>query len=294
MNDKKIFYGFRGSIEFSNQLSLFNLGFENNSENKSKIFRDFFKDLEEQKMVHSNYRKRDYLIIYCNKYGDIIHCKLARKKEYLKHELVDASLIEKIDDDYPNVNIFIEINSQKFLIESNGQIFENYNTCRDVIENIMNGNFKIPDVYIELEDIIKEECFWDSFNKNIPVYSIEFVLNSPNLFNSATDAENFMKESYENTQANKVFLKFMNNKGNIKPNHDGIDSYVKYACDGGESWSQTVMGEAGKKVKITSKQKSQKILISITHEQMKKNNLENSIEEVRNKFSMIETIERFK
>lgn len=294
MEDSKVFYGFRGSIEFSDQLSLFSLGIENNTENKSNIFKTFFSKLEELKMVHSDYKKRDYLLIFCNKYEDIIHCQLARKKEYLKHELVDSTLVEKIDDDYPNVNIFVQLDSQKFLIESNSQIFENYNTCRDVIENIMNGNFDFDDVYIVLEDIVKEERFWDSFNKNIPVYSIEFLLNSPNLFNSSSDAEDFMKASYENTQANQVSLKFINKEGNIKPHPKGIDSYVKYASAGGGSWSQIVQGENGKKIKITSKQKSQKIIININHEQMKDNNIEKSIDEIKNKFSMIETIERFK
>lgn len=99
--------------------------------------------------LESKYQSRTYYLIFKNKYDDILHCQLARRKQFSKRELKDNNIIELDDNDYPYVNIFIELKSQKFLIESNTQVFENYNTCSKVIENIINNNLKDKDIRIE-------------------------------------------------------------------------------------------------------------------------------------------------
>ena len=40
------FYGFRGNIIFSNQITLFSMGLENNSKDKNQVFTNFFKELK--------------------------------------------------------------------------------------------------------------------------------------------------------------------------------------------------------------------------------------------------------
>lgn len=74
------FFGFRGNISFPNQVSIYNFDLQNNSTSKNKIFRDFFNMIETKKMFESKYQKRIYYLIFKNKYNDILHCQLARKK----------------------------------------------------------------------------------------------------------------------------------------------------------------------------------------------------------------------
>ena len=84
-------------------------------------------------MFESKYQKRIYYLIFKNKYNDILHCQLARKKQINRRELIEKDIIDTEDEDYPYVNIFVELESQKFLIESNTQVFDNYNTCSNVL-----------------------------------------------------------------------------------------------------------------------------------------------------------------
>lgn len=46
MEETVEFYGFRGNIIFPDQVTLFSLGFENNSKDKKQVFTNFFEDLK--------------------------------------------------------------------------------------------------------------------------------------------------------------------------------------------------------------------------------------------------------
>ena len=67
---------------------------------------------------------------------------MARERIYDKYEMTREKIIGTKDQDYPFINVFVELKTQKFLIESKTIIFENYNTCSDVIQNIMNKYLK--------------------------------------------------------------------------------------------------------------------------------------------------------
>lgn len=264
-----LFYGFRGNILFPSQSTIFNIGLQNNSISKNKIFREYFIMIEEKKKLESQYQNRLYYLIFKNKYDDVLHCQLARRKHFNKRELKDNNIIELEDSDYPYVNIFIELNSQKFLIESNTQVFENYNTCSKVIENIINNNLKEKDIRIELNPINEEPNFWNYFDDNSKVYNIEFKLASPNMFDAEDDATNFLKEAERNVGASKVILNFCNEEGNLKPNKNGIDSFIKYISAGGGTWKIRTENSNGERENVSSEQKSKKVNIPITYEELK-------------------------
>ena len=290
-----LFYGFRGNILFPSQSTIFNIGLQNNSISKNKIFREYFIMIEEKKKLESQYQNRLYYLIFKNKYDDVLHCQLARRKHFNKRELKDNNIIELEDSDYPYVNIFIELNSQKFLIESNTQVFENYNTCSKVIENIINNNLKEKDIRIELNPINEEPNFWNYFDDNSKVYNIEFKLVSPNMFDAEDDATNFLKEAERNVGASKVILNFCNKEGNLKPNKNGIDSFIKYISAGGGTWKIRTENSNGERENVSSEQKSKKVNIPITYEELKNAMLTLEQQKIINDcFNKIETIEKFK
>ena len=290
-----LFYGFRGNILFPNQPTIFSIGLQNDSNSKNKIFREYFQMVEEKKKLESQYQSRIYYLIFKRKYNNILHCQLARRKQFNKRELKDNNIIELEDNDYPYVNIFIELKSQKFLIESNTQVFENYNTCSKVIENIINGNIKEKDIRIELNPIIEEQNFWGYFYEKSKVYNIEFKLVSPNMFDAEDDATNFLKEAEKNIGSSKVTLNFYNQEGNLNPNKKGIDSFIKYISAGGGTWRIRTVNPNGGTQYISSEQKSTKIIIPITYEELKNTILNVEQQKIINDcFNKIETIEKFK
>lgn len=87
------FYGFRGNIIFPNQITLFSLGFENNSRDKNQVFQNFFEDLKLNGRVDSEYQKRKYYLIFINQYDSIIHCQLARERVLDKYEMTKEKII---------------------------------------------------------------------------------------------------------------------------------------------------------------------------------------------------------
>lgn len=289
------FYGFRGNIVFPNQATIFNFSLENNSSSKNSIFRDFFSMIEKQKKLESHYKKRTYFLIFKNKYNDILHCQLARKKQFNKRDIVDDNIIELEDKDYPYVNIFVDLIGQKFLIESNTQVFENYNTCSSVMENIINTNLNKKDIGIVLNPIIEEKSFWSHFEEGNKIYKIEFKLTVPNMFDTENDVTTLLKEAEKNTGSDGVDITFKNSKGNLKPNRVGFDSYVRYISDGGGKWNLTKIDDRGKEVIIKSEQKSIMVNISIPFERLITSKLDaGEIKNIESCFDNIENLQKFK
>lgn len=288
------FYGYRGNILFPNQITIFSYGFENNSRSKNDVFRSFFEELKYKGRVDSEYQKRRYYMIFINQYDTIIHCQLARERIYDKYEMTTDKIVETKDQDFPFVNIFIELASQKFLIESKGSVFENYDTCSDVVQNIMNKFLKNVDAEIAINPITKEETFWDFFNDDNEVKNLNFNLSVPNLFNASNDATNFLNDARDNVGASKVNLIFSNSEGKLKPNKEGIDSFVKYTCAGGGSWRLKYVNKNGESKTANSKQKSKKISIKFFKEEINNKLDENKIKIIKIEMNKIEEIEKFK
>lgn len=288
------FYGFRGNIIFPNQVTLFSLGFENNSKDKNQVFTNFFKELKENGRVDSEYQKRRYYLIFINQYDTIIHCQLARERIYDKYEMTREKIIGTKDQDYPFINVFVELKTQKFLIESKTIIFENYNTCSDVIQNIMNKYLKKIDATIDINPIIEEQEFWSFFIEDNEVKNLNFNLAVPNLFDASDDATSFLNDARDNVGASNVSLNFSNSEGRLKPNKEGIESFVKYTSAGGGTWRLNYKDKNGEIKSANSKQKSKKISIKFFREEI--NNLldEKKVETIKYEMRKIKTIEKFK
>lgn len=287
------FYGFRGNIIFSNQVTLFNLGFQNNSRDKNKVFINFFDELKYNGKVDSEYQKRRYYLIFINQYETIIHCQLARERTYDKYEMTNKRIIGTKDQDYPFINVFVELKTQKFLIESKSGIFINYNTCSDVIKNIMNKYLKKIDATININPIIEEQEFWNFFVDENEVKSLSFNFTVPNLFDASDDATKFLNDARDNVGASNVSLNFSNSEGKLKPNKNGIESFVKYTSAGGGCWNLKYKDKNGDTKRANSKQKSKMISINFFKEEI--NSLdEDKVKTIKYEMEKIETIVKFK
>lgn len=197
------------------------------------------------------------------------------------------------DKDYPFINVFIELETQKFLIEYKSTIFENYSTCGDVIQNIMNKYLKAIDATIDINQIIEEQEFWNFFDNDNEVKNLNFSLTVQNLFDASNDATNFLNDARDNVGASNVSLNFSNSEGKLRPNKNGIESFVKYTSAGGGTWNISYKDKNGETRKVSSKQKSKKICMRFFKDEI--NNLENDkINLIKFEMQKIETIEKFK
>lgn len=287
------FYGFRGNIIFSNQVTVFSLGIENNSKSKNQIFNNFFERLKKENRVDSEYQKRKYYLIFINQYDTVMHCQLARERIFDKYEMTSKKIVGTKDQDYPFVNIFIELTSQKFLIESKTAIFDNYNTCSDVIQNIMNKYLKSIDAIIHINPILEEQEFWSFFDDENEVKTFGFKLSVPNLFDASDDATNFLNDARDNIGASDVSLSFSNKEGKLKPKRKGIQSFVKYTSAGGGSWNLSYINKEGETKNICSKQKSKKININISKREINTLLDDGTVKIIKHEMNKIETIEKF-
>ena len=287
------FYGFRGNIIFPNQVTLFSLGLENNSRDKNKVFTNFFEELKSSGKVDSEYQKRKYYLIFINQYDSIIQCQLARERIFDKYEMTKEKVIGTKDQDFPFINVFVELKTQKFLIESKTTVFDNYNTCSNVIQNIMNKYLKKVDATINVNPIVEEQKFWKFFEGDNEVKNLTFNLAVPNLFDASDDATRFLNDARDNVGASNVSLNFTNTEGKLQPNKEGIESFVKYTSAGGGTWNLKYKNKNGDTKNVSSEQKSKKISIKFLKNELNSLNKE-KIERIKYEMQKIETIEKFR
>ena len=287
------FYGFRGNIIFPNQVTLFSLGLENNSRDKNKVFTNFFEELKSSGKVDSEYQKRKYYLIFINQYDSIIQCQLARERIFDKYEMTKEKVIGTKDQDFPFINVFVELKTQKFLIESKTTVFDNYNTCSNVIQNIMNKYLKKVDATINVNPIVEEQKFWKFFEGDNEVKNLTFNLAVPNLFDASDDATRFLNDARDNVGASNVSLNFTNTEGKLQPNKEGIESFVKYTSAGGGTWNLKYKNKNGDTKNVSSEQKSKKISIKFLKIELNSLNKE-KIERIKYEMQKIETIEKFR
>lgn len=287
------FYGFRGNIIFPNQVTLFSLGLENNSRDKNKVFTNFFEELKSSGKVDSEYQKRKYYLIFINQYDSIIQCQLARERIFDKYEMTKEKVIGTKDQDFPFINVFVELKTQKFLIESKTTVFDNYNTCSNVIQNIMNKYLKKVDATINVNPIVEEQKFWKFFEGDNEVKNLTFNLVVPNLFDASDDATRFLNDARDNVGASNVSLNFTNTEGKLQPNKEGIESFVKYTSAGGGTWNLKYKNKNGDTKNVSSEQKSKKISIKFLKNELNSLNKE-KIERIKYEMQKIETIEKFR
>lgn len=140
---------------------------------------------------------------------------------------------------------------------------------------------------------MKNESFGGFFEDDNEVKTLNFNLTVPNLFDASNDATNFLNDARDNVGASNVSLNFSNSEGKLKPNRNGIESFVKYTSAGGGTWSLNYKDKNGEKRSVSSKQKSKKICIKFFKDEI--NNLDaDKVEIIKCEMQKIETIEKFK
>ena len=287
------FMGFRGFILTTEQLSLVNMNITT-KEHKNIEFRKVFDKLKQDTKIKVLHRQRPYYLYFVSDFdNDIIQCKMVRKTTLKKHDLGETDIDETFIDDYPYVNVFIHMQSQKFLVELNQNVFADYLTPKIILEKIMNTVLFLNDCYVNIQPIIDEKTFWNYINNSKMIYEVEFILKAPNLFDANDNAETFVKAIERKTNAKTVAVKLANEEGKLSITEENTDTYVQFANAGGGEWSiKRKTKEDGKATTIKSSKKFKTIAINETSQEISKGNVNVNI--IINSFNDMEHFDNFK
>ena len=287
------FLGLRGFVMTTNQLSLFNYEIDT-SEKKNIEFRRVFETLLQNKKIQIVYLNRPYYLYFVKKHNDdIVQCKLCRKVKLKKHDLGESDINEQDIDDYPYINIFVHMASQKFLVEINQSVFADYFTPKIILEKVMNSVLKSSECFMDIKPIINDKSFWNYIENSSMIYEVEFSLNAPNLFDVNDDADSFVKAVEQTTNAKNVSVKLTNSEGQLDIKKENVDTYVKFANAGGGEWSIKRKSKDGTRATtIKSSKRAKTINIIKPKTEINAGNI--SVNIIINSFNNIETIENFK
>lgn len=292
MKKEKKYYAFRANIAFEN-INLFNFKEEDNKVNRNLLFREFFKDLKEEKLK-SIYVRREYILLYICEENDLVHCKLARKRNISINNIDGFELKERIEEDYPYVNVFIELKHQKILIENNTSVFDNVITAKKEIEKIMSSNFYLKNAIIKLNPIVKQNEFEDHIKKYDSIYSIKFKLSVPNWLDGESSAEDFLTDVRNVTFGDSVDLTIKNSTGNLALNNPSINSFVRYSSSGAGTWEMVCKNNNEKRTTIKSGDLNESVMIILDLDMEENKILVHQLESINCAFNKIEEIEKFK
>lgn len=285
--------GFRGIVMTTDQLTLTNMTISG-KELKNAEFRKVFEKLQKDNKIKNVYRNKPYYLFFVKMYdNDIMQCKLVRKTTLKKHDLGEKDIDETIIDDYPYVNVFVHLASQKFLVELNQSIFVDYETSIVVLQNIINTILTVNDCYINIQAILDDKTFWNFIKTSKLVYEVELILKAPNMFDVSDNADSFVRAIENITNAKTVAVKLNNDEGKLEIKKENIDTYVQYANAGGGEWViKRKTKEEGKKTTIKSSQKCKIVNIPASVREIRKSNV--AINIIINSFNTIEHFANFK
>lgn len=283
-------FGFRCNLSVKD-ITLYNADFPDTSESRNKMFNDFFYVLKEKIILETNYLKRKYILIYKEDLNSIVHCQIARKSEVVINKFNNGNITEKKEENFPYVNVFFDLVGQKIIIEVNTNVFDNVDTCRKVIGNIMTNYFKDFDIIVDIHPITEESDFRKCFDEG-KISKVTFELNVPNWGNAASAAKELADDS-KNMGAEKVVYTISNKSGNIVYN-EGMESFVKYVSDGAGVWKLIGKDKNGNKFNVQSEEKKKKLAIDATRERINEELDEVKVLIIKDAFNKIETIERLK
>lgn len=290
MNNGVECYGFRCNLAIRD-ITLYNIDFPDTVESRNKKFIEFFSNLKIKRVLETSYKKRKYLLIFKEELDNIVHCQIARKREISINEFNDGNIVERVEDDYPYVNIFCDLIGQKILIEVNTSVFENVDTSKKVIENVMSNYYKKMDMVLEIHPITEEHDFKKCFDDG-KVYKISFELNIPNWGNAASAAKELAEDSKE-MGADKLIYSLNNKNGNIVYN-EGMDSFVRYVSEGSGIWKISGRDSSGEKFTVQSEMKKKKLVLESDRDRINGELDEIELTIIKDAFNKIETLERLK
>lgn len=238
----------QANVVFNQQCSIFDK-YKDTKEGRNDAFRDIIDIIKNKKVIKVNPRVTEYYFIYIKEIDkDIIYCQLAKKTQMERYVIEESGVKQGLIDNYPPIDVFVNLKSQQFAIEIKTGVLSNAATV-SVITNLINSLIEDYNVFFNIIQDRKE--FWDLVSNEESIQEITFNLVVPNFFGATEDAKLLVEGAKDEVNADRVELSFKNKKGKLKITLKSLDSYVRYASMSGD-WKIKYKGYGEKKYKIVT------------------------------------------
>ena len=143
-------------------------------------------------------------------------------------------------DDFPHIDIFVNLKLQQILIEIKESVFE-LNEAIKVLSKVIQNIAKIDNYSVYINTIDDTQEFWDLVDrKNVDeILEIKFEMVAPNFWGNTGQAKDLVDEAKKQINASEVSISLVNKKGKLRASMEHLDSFVKYTAYSG-SWKVKV------------------------------------------------------
>lgn len=193
----------------------------------------------------------------------IVFGKLSRKRLYETHPKTADDIKDVVSEDWPYLEFLCDcsVGKQLVVIEYNSTVIYKMSVVKTVLEGLVGGAMFQHGYSVHFEPIIDDESFWGLVDDAEAVYSLNFLLNSPNLFGAgskANEALGHLRKTFNNT---RVKITLENERGRLNVPKEQLETYREYADKGGGEWTITTCpkGKGRKKRKHSSSERALKV-----------------------------------
>lgn len=241
MINNKVFLITQVSLVADGQLSLFGSRFEDTVQGRNQLYRDIFYQIIEKRKIVSKARVMDNVLLFNKQLSnDLLYFQLAKQKKKEINALIEDEIKPITMDDFPPIDIFVNLKLQQILIEIKESVFE-LNEAIKVLFRAMQNIAKIDNYSVYINTIDDTQEFWDLVDrKNVDeILEIKFEMVAPNFWGNTGQAKDLVDEAKKQINASEVSISLVNKKGKLRASMEYLDSFVKYTAYSG-SWKVKV------------------------------------------------------
>jgi len=212
---------------------------------KKEVVQKLKSNLQTQVKISEKYKHRKYLLYFIEELAeDLYLLKLARKRDFNKYQEGDNDIETVEDTEYPFVYVIIDFNKQIILIQKKAAVFQNISTAQNILQALINKTVDFGQYIFTVDEISYRAMFWKLVAQSSKIYSMQLNLRAPNLFGNRYEANEFLKEEQEISNAAEVNIELKNEQGNLLIREERVGTYIDYIAAGGGSYRLKFM-EAG-------------------------------------------------
>ncbi|MCX6354107.1 MAG: hypothetical protein NTZ78_04275 [Candidatus Aureabacteria bacterium] len=206
---------------------------------------------------------QEYAVRITEKEDNVFWGKLSRKHYHAMHPKTTDDIKDIVTEDWPYLEFLCDCSpgKQLIVIEYNSTVIYKISAMRTILDSLVSRAMFHHGYSVRFEPIIDDTTFWSIVEGSDGIYSLTFLLNSPNLFGAESEADKALEHLRGIFNNTRVKVTFDNESGRLKVPRKDIETYREYADKGGGEWTITTRtkGKKRRKKKHSSTQRALKI-----------------------------------